>query len=233
MKSFHSFVLYFNMLWPFSLSHVSRLRSVVFFKTLWSSQPPPSWNGKRGYPQVFMDSPDLFRSLDWPASRATRWRPWKGWNTHCLTYRERRPSGCSGTQWRMLQRRLRRQPRAWLQLLLSHRNPSSTSDRTVCEGLLQVTWTQHNAFLIILTWLIFSGMSLIAVFSLNAAICVFVGLPLFTTPNLFLSLFSTFRLLCPLSLNLRCWAYLWNKLPLWKLSDFDQQHPLMLKLHQV
>lgn len=27
------------------------------------------------------------RSLDWPASRATRWRPWRGWNTHCPTYR--------------------------------------------------------------------------------------------------------------------------------------------------
>lgn len=42
---------------------------------------------------------------------------------------ERRPSGCSGTQWRMLQRRPRRRQRAWLQLLPSHRNHSNTCKR--------------------------------------------------------------------------------------------------------
>lgn len=47
-----------------------------------------------------------------------------------LISQERCPSGCSGTQWRGRQRRLERQPRAWLQLLLSPRNPSTTSDRT-------------------------------------------------------------------------------------------------------
>lgn len=45
----------------FSLLHVSLSRSVVFSKTQPSSQPPPNSNEKRGYPQVFMASLDLFR----------------------------------------------------------------------------------------------------------------------------------------------------------------------------
>lgn len=45
----------------FFLSYVSPLRSVAFSKTQWNSQPPPSWDGKRGYPQVFTASPDPFR----------------------------------------------------------------------------------------------------------------------------------------------------------------------------
>lgn len=38
------------------------------------------------------------RSLDWPDSRATRWRPWKGWNTHCPTYRVRTSAAAAETE---------------------------------------------------------------------------------------------------------------------------------------
>ncbi len=52
-----------------------------------------------------------------------------------LGLQERRPSGCSGIQWRTRQRRPRRRPRAWPRPLLSRRNPSSTSDGTAREEL--------------------------------------------------------------------------------------------------
>lgn len=68
---------------------------------------------------------------------------------------ERRPSGCSGTRWRTRRRRQRRRPRTWLQLLLSHRSPNSTSDRIAYEDLDR--WYElmahGNAFLVISTWM--------------------------------------------------------------------------------
>lgn len=126
--------------------HSCQLKNVVFSKTRWSSQPAPMWNGRRGYPPAFMASPDLSRSLDWHALRATRWRLWKGWNMRCRIYKERRPSGCSGTRWRMRRRRPRRRPRRWLQLQ-SLRNHSSTSDRTGRDAKpCPLTGNQRKAF---------------------------------------------------------------------------------------
>lgn len=51
-------------------------------------------------PCCFLSCPSVLfpRSLAWPASRATRWRPWRAWSTLCLTYTVRTEVGEGGNQ---------------------------------------------------------------------------------------------------------------------------------------
>ncbi len=130
---------------------------------------------------------------------------------HFLCSQERRPSGCSGTQWRMRLRRPRRRLRAWLQLLLSHRNHSSTSDMLVRAELHR--WRVLHTMPFWSSRLAWSGISLLWFLHWDFSV--------------FLSLFSAIYLVSQFSLTSGPWVYVWNILPLWNLSDCGQQHSLL------